>query len=264
MRVIGLLHPITLKKEGKHYILIAGFFRFCSATELGWKTIKARVYTDISQLDMLLIEIIENSNRKNFASYEFYVGLYRLKTEYEKAHPETQRGRYIRHKKCDTITDSEAVMLQSSDDKVKSFVNEFHELLGLAERTMFKKIRICVAIGTNKFNKNTINLLKKGKISQNKLLKIFSEIDKKEKIQKEESMNSQLSVEQKIDSSTEKPIIEEDSSDHLKQDRRQFILEQTTQFEESIKNAIADRFFEAGERMVKANSKSSEVKRRPS
>ena len=66
---LGQLHAITLKEN---YKLLAGFYRFCVAFELGWKTIKAKIYFNISEYDEILIEIIENNNRKDFTSYEFY------------------------------------------------------------------------------------------------------------------------------------------------------------------------------------------------
>ncbi len=47
MRFFGLWHPITVKKEGEAFILIAGFYRCCAAIELGWKTIRANIYIDL-------------------------------------------------------------------------------------------------------------------------------------------------------------------------------------------------------------------------
>lgn len=60
MRYFGLWHPITVKKNGDTYILIAGFLRFCATIELGWTTIRANVYTQINALEMRYIELAVN------------------------------------------------------------------------------------------------------------------------------------------------------------------------------------------------------------
>lgn len=93
----GLFHQITLKQEGSRYKLLAGFYRFCVAVDLGWETILAKIYPDhISEYDEIRIELIENNNRKDFTSYQFYEGLGRAKRLYEKEYPETNRGKYRR------------------------------------------------------------------------------------------------------------------------------------------------------------------------
>lgn len=169
----GLLHPITINTE---YKLIAGFYRFNVAIELGWTKIKARI-VNVPKIDERYLEFEENWNRKEFTDYEAYIGLARLKRDYEQANPETRRGRYIRTSDQNSKVHRDALMIKN----IKSFIEEYHEGFGLQRRALFNKIRIGEAILHNKFDKHTLSLLKQGKISQSKLLQIL----KRKKLRKE-------------------------------------------------------------------------------
>jgi ParB-like chromosome segregation protein Spo0J len=57
----GLINPIGVKTDGT---LVTGERRLTAARELGWAKIDARVYRDISDLELLDIEVEENVCRK--------------------------------------------------------------------------------------------------------------------------------------------------------------------------------------------------------
>jgi ParB family chromosome partitioning protein len=57
----GLINPIGVKTDGT---LVTGERRLTAARELGWESIDARVYRDISDLELLDIEVEENVCRK--------------------------------------------------------------------------------------------------------------------------------------------------------------------------------------------------------
>lgn len=76
----GLLQPIIVDTENQ---LIAGFRRLQAAKALGWQSIDAHIIEIKSKRDRLLIEIEENSVRRNFDSTEI-VRARRLVRRYEK------------------------------------------------------------------------------------------------------------------------------------------------------------------------------------
>ncbi|KKN29077.1 hypothetical protein LCGC14_0847720 [marine sediment metagenome] len=177
MGVFGLLHSITLKQLDSSYRLLAGFYRFCGAVDLGWLTIESKIFpAHVSKYDEFLIELLENINRRNFTSYEVYAGIGHAKALYEKAHPETSRGKYNRfiqnNQERKSITAPNAVIV-TSKKKLDSFVKHNAKLFGMAERTLFNKTRIAEAILSNKFKDKTIELLKQEKISQTQLLQLL-------------------------------------------------------------------------------------------
>lgn len=183
MRKLRNFNPITLKQIDGDYKLLAGFIRLCVAIELGWLTIESKIFPNtISKYDELLIELIENLARIDFTSYEVYVGIGRAKVLYEKEHPDTLRGKYIRNtsKNQDrkSITATNAVMI-SSNGGSDSFVKIHSKLFGMSERTMYNKTRIAEAILENKFNTKTIKKLKQGKKTQAQLLQLLKNIERK-------------------------------------------------------------------------------------
>ncbi|MFW9939448.1 MAG: ParB/RepB/Spo0J family partition protein [Candidatus Thorarchaeota archaeon] len=181
MGKIGQLHPITLNSN---YKLLAGYIRFLVAYDSGWESIRAKIYSNLSEFDELYIEFIENNNRKNFTSYEFYLGLGKLKKKYEKTYPETKKGKYIRkspeiqdHK---TINASDALMFSSPG----AFVEKYYKDFGIAKRTMFVKTRIAEAILNNKLDEKSIHLIKEGNITQTELLDRLRKIENRMIIKK--------------------------------------------------------------------------------
>jgi ParB family transcriptional regulator, chromosome partitioning protein len=57
----GLINPVGVTAEG---VLVTGERRLTAARELGWETIDARVYRDASDLELLDVEVEENTCRK--------------------------------------------------------------------------------------------------------------------------------------------------------------------------------------------------------
>ncbi|MBW7857614.1 MAG: ParB N-terminal domain-containing protein [Leptonema sp. (in: Bacteria)] len=76
----GLLQPIIVDTENQ---LIAGFRRLQAARALGWDSIDTRIIEIKTKRDRLLIEIEENSVRRNFDSGELERAR-RLVKRYEK------------------------------------------------------------------------------------------------------------------------------------------------------------------------------------
>jgi len=229
----GMLHPLTL---GTNLELIGGFYRFCVATELGWEHVKARI-VDVSEFDKIFIEIIENYHRKDFSSYEFYIGLGRLKKEHERNHPETkhgfgrwQEGDSSRYNKNDQGNKEEiGSVLKSNFQSTPSFVKLHYETLGLTERGLRNKTRIGEAIIDNKFSDKTIRLLRQGKINQKELLNLL----KKTQIRKKTSN----SINETIHS---EPITEQKRG-----------VEKTEQIDVSIRKSIVDKFVATGKDHLK-------------
>lgn len=63
MEAIGLLNPIVI--DSNHY-LIAGYRRLTAARKLGWREIEARVVDVRDKKTLLMIEMEENTTRKDF------------------------------------------------------------------------------------------------------------------------------------------------------------------------------------------------------
>ncbi|MHA1930947.1 MAG: ParB/RepB/Spo0J family partition protein [Promethearchaeota archaeon] len=233
----GMLHPLIVDMNS---VLIGGFYRFCAATELGWDYVKARI-VDVSEFNKILIEIIENYNRKDFSSYEFYIGIGRLKKEYEKNHPETKHGfgrwqntNISRNRETGKENKEEIVsVLKNDHQSVPSFVKLHYEMLGLTERGLRNKTRIGEAIINNKFSDKTIRLLRIGKITQKKLLSLL----KKPQIQKE----------------TINLINETHSSKPPKGKKKE--LNTTGRIDVSIRRSIVDKFVMSGNKHLKSCGK---------
>jgi ParB family chromosome partitioning protein len=63
MEAIGLLNPIVI--DSNHY-LIAGYRRLTAARKLGWEHIEARVVDVRDRKTLLMIEMEENTTRRDF------------------------------------------------------------------------------------------------------------------------------------------------------------------------------------------------------
>ena len=125
---VGLLNPITV--DGS-YTLIAGLHRLEAAKLLGWEEIECNV-CDIDSIRAELAEIDENVIRRNLTNTEVSGLLARRKKLYETLHPETiarnRPGHVNNHQ-----SSSDNVSLEP---KVKSFVEDTAEKLGVSTRTI--------------------------------------------------------------------------------------------------------------------------------
>ncbi|KKK43930.1 hypothetical protein LCGC14_1231970 [marine sediment metagenome] len=156
----------TVYKEGNKYHLIAGYLRFRAAAELGWKTIKANVYTKISRIERKLIEIAENNNRQNFSNFEFYDGLKQLKYEFEKIK---------KNKSHLQKSDLGSVFSIFEIDFSHSFVTAFYKILGFHPRILRRKVRILNAMENELIDTETLKLFENVMISEKGLLTILKE-----------------------------------------------------------------------------------------
>ena len=163
----GQLVPIIININ---YKLIDGFLRFNVAIELNWDTIKV-IIVDVSNEGERRLEFTANYNRKNYTDYEEYRGLALWKRAYEEAYPETKRGGYLRSFDPKSKVHRNALML--------SFVERYHEVLGIQKRALYNKIRIGEAILQDQFDKDIIKLLEQGTISQSRLLQILKGSERK-------------------------------------------------------------------------------------
>lgn len=184
MRVFGLWHAIILQKKGDSLYLIAGYKRYCSAFDLGWKVIKANIYSEISRLSATFIELAENNNRQNFSNFEFYSGLRMLKEEFEKI-----KIKQLSLEKSDLGSFFSFYEINFSH----SFVSAFHKLLGFHERILRRKTRIVTAIIEEVFDEKTMHLFEENKITERQLLNILKVKEAKEKKEKKAVQAGDLS-----------------------------------------------------------------------
>ncbi len=75
MKKHGLMNPVILT-ENK--ILISGHRRLEAARSLGWKTIEARILSDLNDIERMEMEIDENLHRKDFTPDEIVEAFHNL------------------------------------------------------------------------------------------------------------------------------------------------------------------------------------------
>src|SRR6185437_1221126 len=61
----GLLQPIGLVQENKEYIVIYGNRRLEACKKLGWTKIPAVIHSDLEEVDKIIINIVENAQRRD-------------------------------------------------------------------------------------------------------------------------------------------------------------------------------------------------------
>jgi ParB family transcriptional regulator, chromosome partitioning protein len=82
LKASGLLQPITVRRRGDAYELIAGERRFRAATNLGWTEISA-IVRDFDDQTMLVLALVENLQRANLNAIEEARGYRRLIDEFQ-------------------------------------------------------------------------------------------------------------------------------------------------------------------------------------
>ncbi len=70
MKVVGLLQPILLRRQGDKYEIEAGHRRFLAASMLNWQEIEAKVLDDNEDADMHLERAHENLIRENLTAVD--------------------------------------------------------------------------------------------------------------------------------------------------------------------------------------------------
>jgi ParB family chromosome partitioning protein len=82
IRTNGLLQPITVRKTGEVFELIAGERRLRAATNLGWKDIPA-IVRDFDDQTLLVLALVENLQRADLNPIEEARGFQRLLGEFQ-------------------------------------------------------------------------------------------------------------------------------------------------------------------------------------
>lgn len=82
LRASGLLQPISVRRKGDAYELIAGERRVRAATNLGWSEIQA-IVRDFDDRTMLVLALVENLQRTNLNALEEARGYRRLIDEFQ-------------------------------------------------------------------------------------------------------------------------------------------------------------------------------------
>lgn len=88
MKEIGLLHPVVIHRDGT---LLVGSRRYLAARRLGWETIRALVWEDLTDLQRVRLQLMENVARKGLEQDERLAAMalldeeLRLRLEAEKA-----------------------------------------------------------------------------------------------------------------------------------------------------------------------------------
>lgn len=82
LKASGLLQPITVRRRGDAFELVAGERRFRAATNLGWTEITA-VVRDFDDQTMLVLALVENLQRANLNPIEEARGYRRLLEEFK-------------------------------------------------------------------------------------------------------------------------------------------------------------------------------------
>jgi len=125
---VGLLNPITVDSS---HTLIAGLHRLEAAKLLDWTEIECTVCS-IDSIRAELAEIDENVIRRNLTNAELSSLLARRKKLYETLHPETiARNRPGHVNNYQSSSDNVTL-----EPKVKSFVEDTAEKLGVSKRTV--------------------------------------------------------------------------------------------------------------------------------
>lgn len=66
----GLLQPLVVKKQGAKYVIIAGHRRFQALKLAQEPTATCNILEDMSETDVLKLQMAENIQRKNMSAYE--------------------------------------------------------------------------------------------------------------------------------------------------------------------------------------------------
>lgn len=82
LKATGLLQPISVRRQGDAFELIAGERRLRAATNLGWKEISA-IVREFDDQTMLVLALVENLQRANLNAIEEARGYKRLLEEFQ-------------------------------------------------------------------------------------------------------------------------------------------------------------------------------------
>src|SRR5271169_1003992 len=81
LKLLGLMSPVKLRRNGLRYQLVYGHRRVRAARSLSWQTIRAEV-EDLSDESMLELSLVENIERKNLSDFETAISYWRMNREF--------------------------------------------------------------------------------------------------------------------------------------------------------------------------------------
>lgn len=125
------------RKKGGVLVLLAGGHRLEAARQLGWETIEAKVWVDVTDDWARLIEIDDNLAGAEMGPLDTAVFLAARKQVYERLHPETKRGvagALARHSATDIVS-------------VASFVAATADKFGLSDRHVRRLVEAGTKLG---------------------------------------------------------------------------------------------------------------------
>ncbi len=178
---IGLLNPITVKKDGDNYILIAGLHRLSAFKNLKKDTIPA-IISDADDIHSELAEIDENLIRAELHYIDRAEFLKRRQEIYEELHPETkaeEKRKAAGANNLQKFLSGETVSPLSEtnndelhDDDVDTFTEDTAKKTNLTERTIQQDLQIA-----KNLDDETKAVIKSKNISKQDALKL-SRLDK--------------------------------------------------------------------------------------
>jgi ParB family transcriptional regulator, chromosome partitioning protein len=129
------------RKKGGVLVLIAGAHRLQAARDLGWETIEAKVWTDVTDDWSRLMEIDDNLAGAEMGPLDTAVFLAERKAVYERLHPEA---------KATTGAELVARRWNTADTmSVVSFAKVTAEKFGLSDRHVRRLIEIGTALSSD-------------------------------------------------------------------------------------------------------------------
>lgn len=133
---------IHVRKKKDSLILIAGGHRLEAARRLGWETIEAKVWTDVTDDWARLMEIDDNLAGAEMNALDTAVFLATRKAVYERLHPETRRG-----------VAGAAARWDATEPSSVAFVAVTAEKFGLTDRQVRKIVAAGVKLGPDEIAK---------------------------------------------------------------------------------------------------------------
>lgn len=144
---IGVMKdPVHVRRIGRgdqvRLVLIAGGHRLTAAMRLGWETIPARVWADISDSQAAFMEIDDNLAGKRLDVLEETEFLTERQRVFLQVHPEAKRGH---------AGNLASHGLLTADFAVSSFVKATAEATGYSERKIYSRIAVGKALSKEEF-----------------------------------------------------------------------------------------------------------------
>lgn len=183
IEVLGVIKDaIHVRKKrratGETLVLMAGGHRLEAAKRLGWETIPARVWADVSDDFARLMEIDDNLSGADLSNLELSVFLAERKRVYERLHPETKAGVAGARAKHGTATeiisfaDSVAEKRELSARHIRNLIQignalsprEVAELAGAKEPLKLKDLMALAKIGEPIVRSDIVGRLSSGEV----------------------------------------------------------------------------------------------------